>query len=161
MRVKLLGLGLFVFQNDWMGSKRWTRVLNLLKPFGSQIFDLGLKSNKVMRASRIELGLWVKNKGHVNFESWVWTLTHLGKIRWALNLGLELNLSKVMWISSLGLGPWFMQGQTLVQGKSCKPQALSLGFNLGKVMLVLSPRFRPLIQSMSCWVRYHFLKKWA
>ena len=144
-----------------MGSKSWTWVLNLLKSFGSQTWGLGLDSNKVMKASRFELGLWFKNKGHVNFKPWVWTSTHSGKIRWALNLGLKLNLSKVTWISTIALGPWFVQGQTLVQGKSCEPQALSLGFNSSKVMLVLSLEFGPLIQSMSCWVRYPFLKKWA
>jgi hypothetical protein len=45
-----------------MGSKRWTWVLNLLKSFGSQILDLGLDSNKVMKASRVELGLQFKQK---------------------------------------------------------------------------------------------------
>jgi hypothetical protein len=50
------------FQNDQMGSKRWTWVLNLLKSFGSQILDLGLDSNKVMKASRVELGLQFKQK---------------------------------------------------------------------------------------------------
>ncbi len=39
-----------------MGSKCWTWILNLLKSFGSKILDLGLDSNKVMRASKVELG---------------------------------------------------------------------------------------------------------
>ena len=57
------------FQNDWMGSKRWTWVLNLLKSFRSQILDLGLDSNKVMKASRVELELQFK-QSDVNLRPW-------------------------------------------------------------------------------------------
>ena len=52
-----------------MGSKHWTWVLNLLKSFGSQILDLGLDSNKVMKASRVELGFQFK-QSDVNLKFW-------------------------------------------------------------------------------------------
>jgi hypothetical protein len=52
-----------------MGSKRWTWVLNLLKSFRSQILNLGLDSNKVMKASRVELGLQFK-QNDVNLKLW-------------------------------------------------------------------------------------------
>jgi hypothetical protein len=52
-----------------MGSKHCTWVLNLLKSFGSQILDSGLDSNKVMKASRVELGLQFK-QSDVNLKLW-------------------------------------------------------------------------------------------
>jgi hypothetical protein len=58
-----------------MGSKRWTWVLNLLKSFRSQILDLGLDSNKVMRASRVELRLQFQ-QSDVNLKPWTWALIH-------------------------------------------------------------------------------------
>ncbi len=61
------GLGPLCFSK--MGSKRWTWVLNLLKSFGSQILDLGLNFNKVIKASRVELGLQFK-QSDVNLKLW-------------------------------------------------------------------------------------------
>jgi hypothetical protein len=52
-----------------MGSKSWTWILNLLKSFGSQILDLGLDSNQVMKASRVELRLQFK-QSDVNLKPW-------------------------------------------------------------------------------------------
>ncbi len=113
------------FQNDWMGSMRWTWVLNLLKSFGFQTLDLGLDSNKVMRASRFELGLWLKNKGHVNFKPWVWTSTHSRKIRWTSSLGLGLQFKQ----SHMNLNPW---AWALTHSKSGEPQTFGLGLNSSK-----------------------------
>jgi hypothetical protein len=69
MRASNFELEPFFFQNDQMGSKRWTWILNLLKSFGSQILDLGLDSNRVMKASRVELGLQFK-QSDVNLKPW-------------------------------------------------------------------------------------------
>jgi hypothetical protein len=52
-----------------MDSKHWTWILDLLKLFGSQILDLGLDSNKVMKASRVELGFQFK-QSDVNLKPW-------------------------------------------------------------------------------------------
>ena len=51
-----LGLGLFFKMIGWVPSVG-LGLLIYLKSFGSQILDLGLESNKVMRASKVELGL--------------------------------------------------------------------------------------------------------
>jgi hypothetical protein len=85
-----------------MGSKSWTWVLNLLKSFGSQILDLGLDSNKFMRASSVELRLQFK-QNDVNLKPWACALTHskLGELQ---TFGLSFNTRKVVLVLSLGLG---------------------------------------------------------
>jgi hypothetical protein len=92
-----------------MGSKHWTWVLNLLKSFGSQILDLGLDSNKVMRASSVELGLQFK-QSDVNLKPWAWALTH-SKSGEPQTFALSFNSSKVVLVLSLGL-------ETLIQSMS-------------------------------------------
>ena len=85
------------FRNDFMDSKRWTWVLNLLKSFGSQILDLGLDSNKIMKASRVELEFQFQ-QSDVNLKPWTWAFIHAR---------LDLSSSKVMWASSFELGLQF------------------------------------------------------
>jgi hypothetical protein len=84
--------------------------LNLLKSFGSQILDLGLDSNKVMRISRVELELQFK-QSDVNLKPWTWALIH-GRSSEPQALSLGFNSSEVMLVLSLGLGP-------LIQSISC------------------------------------------
>ena len=102
-----LGLGpLFFKMTGWVpsvGLGFWI----YLKSFGSQILDLGLDSIKVMRASRVELGLQFK-QSDVNLKPWTWALIHARsdlssrKVMWASNLKLGFQFK---W-SHLGLKPW-------------------------------------------------------
>ena len=52
-----------------MGSKRWTWVLNLLKSFGSQTWDLGLDSNKVIKTQDKEIKLKDNDPRHMRSKS--------------------------------------------------------------------------------------------
>ena len=108
-----------IFENDWMGSKRWTWVLNLLKSFGSQILDLGLDSNKVMKASRVEPGLQFK-QSDVNLKLWTWAFIHARS---------DLSSRKVMWASSLELGLQFKWSHVRYHFLKKWVQALDLDFH--------------------------------
>ena len=71
---QVFGLGPFCFPK-WFNGFQALDLDFKLKLFGSQILDLGLDSNKVMKASRVELGFQFQ-QSDVNLKPWTRAIIH-------------------------------------------------------------------------------------